>query len=369
VVRIEKLEAMRGLAAIYIVFHHIIAFNHLEQRNFVLKLIFMHPQEAVLVFFMLSGFVVFLSAERSGNLTFRNYFKKRFVRIYPTTITAFVMSIILFSFNRYHFTINDLKILVGNLFMLQDDSVQPGLIVPVFLKNYPLWSLSYEWWFYMLFFPVYVLMKRYRLNIKINFIFLVLGISLIGWLCFLMVPCHVFLVITYFLLWWTGVACAEVYLKHKNFTLETLTPIFISNVILAAFISLPIGKGYYFDHQSWAQVNAQYPITTYLHYYLDVILFLVIGLCWWKYNLKGFDFLLGKFKILAPISFSLYIIHVPYLWLNISYISNLYILYSIKLAMIMLTACLLDLKLQSLANRLFHNKIPKNKIELENQAF
>src|ERR1700761_950436 len=106
--KIEKLEAIRGFVAIYIVFHHFIAFNHLQDRSLTLKLVFMHPQEAVLVFFLLSGFVIYLSAASSQQLTFYQYIKKRFARIYPITIAAFLISTIIWLINGYSLTGNDL---------------------------------------------------------------------------------------------------------------------------------------------------------------------------------------------------------------------------------------------------------------------
>src|ERR1700761_7849302 len=362
--KIEKLEAVRGFVAIYIVFHHVVAFNHLQDHHIILKLLFMHPQEAVLVFFLLSGFVIYLSVVNRKSLTFYSYIKKRFVRIYPITIAAFAISTAIFFINGYHFTLNDLKDFAGNLFMLQDDQAQPGLIVPVYLKNYPLWSLSYEWWFYVMFFPLFIyLSKRAREN-AFPSIYLALGISVSGWLLFLFKPSHVFLIFTYFLLWWTGVACAEVYLRQKAFSFKNLLPVFLSVSIVSCLISVPVINGIFIKHLSLGQINASYPISTYLHYYLDVIVFLVIGLIWWKLNLIGFDLVLKPFKILAPISFAIYIIHFPFIWLDIPFIHNFYLLYSVKLFLIITTAYLLEIKMQPLANKLFKNKIRPNKVEL-----
>src|SRR5947199_2260851 len=132
--KIEKLESIRGFVALYIVLHHIVSFNQLQNKSFVIKLIFMHPQEAVLVFFLLSGFVIYISAVRSQSLTFYGYIKKRFIRIYPIAIAAFAISTIVYLINGNKLGHDDFKTLIGNIFMLQDDSAQPGLIVPTYLQ-------------------------------------------------------------------------------------------------------------------------------------------------------------------------------------------------------------------------------------------
>ncbi|WP_018610870.1 acyltransferase family protein [Segetibacter koreensis] len=367
--KIEKLEAIRGFVAIYIVLHHIVAFNHLQNEHLVLKLIFMHPQEAVLLFFLLSGFVIYLSAANSKNLSFYKYIKKRFVRIYPITLAALAISTIIFLINGGRLTFFDLKVLAGNIFMLQDDQLQPGYIVPAYLKNFPLWSLSYEWWFYVMFFPLFTYLQRKRSQIPFPHVYIILCICLIGWFLFLITPNYFFLVITYFLLWWTGVACAEVYLIHKDFTFKNLLPVFVSLLIMFVFLSMPIIYGYFFKHQTLSEVNAVYRFTTYWHYYLDALLFLLIGLIWWKCHLKGFDIILKRFKIFASISFAVYIIHFPFIWLNIPFIHNFYLLYLTKIVLILLTSYLLEIKMQPLANRLFNNRGIANSLRLEKQAF
>lgn len=104
--------------------------------------------EAVIVFFVLSGFLVGGRAfDRSVNGTFKptEYAVDRFVRImlplFPALIiTAIIRLIIDGSF--------DMKVFIGNLFSLQ------GVFVPSFGSNAPLWSLSYEVWFYILAYAV-----------------------------------------------------------------------------------------------------------------------------------------------------------------------------------------------------------------------
>lgn len=208
-----------------------------------------------------------------------------------------------------------------------------------------------------------------QFNTALPHVYLVGGISLVGWFSFLIFPNHVSLVITYFLLWWTGVACADIYTRYHDFTLKNLTPIFISLLGLCSAISIPVINGLVFNHESLAQVNASYPISTYLHYYVDTVLVLAIGILWWKYRLKGFDFLFNQWRVFAPISFAIYIVHFPFLWLNLNWIHNFYAEYAVKLVLIFLTSYLLEIKVQPLVNKLFNNRIKAKNKMLENQAF
>ena len=104
--------------------------------------------EAVIVFFVLSGFLVGGKAiERLSKGTFRNkdYIIDRMVRIMvpliPALLPTLICSILVSE------SINFLEFF-GNLFSLQ------GIIVKPFSGNAPLWSLSYEFWFYLLIFTI-----------------------------------------------------------------------------------------------------------------------------------------------------------------------------------------------------------------------
>jgi peptidoglycan/LPS O-acetylase OafA/YrhL len=71
----------------------------------------------------------------------------------------------------------------GNIFMLQDmTSIKPGVRVEVFNDNGPLWSLSYEWWFYLMFYPIY---SRVTARCQLA---LVGAISLLGLISYVLLP-------------------------------------------------------------------------------------------------------------------------------------------------------------------------------------
>src|SRR3954449_2965516 len=93
--KFEKLEALRGFAAIYVVIYHLLMPVKLQVAGFDLLFLFRFGQEAVILFFLLSGFVIKYSFERSKDKSFKSYFLKRFTRIYIPLIFILVLSYVL----------------------------------------------------------------------------------------------------------------------------------------------------------------------------------------------------------------------------------------------------------------------------------
>lgn len=87
--RLEKLEAIRGFAAIYVVFYHLFA-SGIVIFGVNLSFLFRFGQEAVILFFLLSGFVIYHSFIKSkDHSNFKVFFWKRFLRIYIPLIIVF----------------------------------------------------------------------------------------------------------------------------------------------------------------------------------------------------------------------------------------------------------------------------------------
>ena len=123
---------------------------------------------AVVIFFIVSGFMICLSvANHSDANGFKvmNFFKARFLRIYPPFLASLLICIGIFLLMDY-FQIHGSESfrLGGELFLSRERvelewerfiptllliySVVPGASPPLSI-NGPLWSLSYEWWFYL----------------------------------------------------------------------------------------------------------------------------------------------------------------------------------------------------------------------------
>lgn len=155
--KLWKLESIRGLSALYVVCGH--AAGAADVPSFI-RYIFSFGQEVVMVFFLLSGFVIDYSFSRGKNKSFSSYCLKRFIRIYSVLIPFMIVGIIL-TFPLV-FSSGFWVIFFGNILMLQDlDFAKPNVIVPTLLAS-ALWSLHCEWWFYMLYCPVKTRIKHSR---------------------------------------------------------------------------------------------------------------------------------------------------------------------------------------------------------------
>lgn len=184
------LDAVRGLAALYVVMHHArmllwisrhdaLATGSRKARYVVTAasgLTFGH--QAVILFFVLSGFCIHYRRAndlRDGNpAPFRvgPYLYRRARRIIPPLYFALALTAVLGAVVRWinpaavsgsyldnpyaePFLIqnNSMRVLIGNLLFLQ------SLVVPMYGNNTPLWSLAYEFHFYWMY-PLFLMLRR-----------------------------------------------------------------------------------------------------------------------------------------------------------------------------------------------------------------
>jgi peptidoglycan/LPS O-acetylase OafA/YrhL len=164
------LDAIRGIAALVVVF------DHLHQAFFVpyrsaatgpLRLLYLEHYfagSAVMIFFALSGYLVGGSALRAmgkNRWSWGSYLLNRATRLYVALIPALILTAVLDHFGRIHgglslgYGPNSMKDFWGSLFFLQEIYTKP------YGSDGPLWSLSYEFWFYLLFPLIALLVKRH----------------------------------------------------------------------------------------------------------------------------------------------------------------------------------------------------------------
>lgn len=111
---------------------------------------------AVLIFFILSGFLITCSLvgkAKNDDYQYFNYVVDRSARIYTTFFPALIfvlcidlLSIFLDGSEYGYWSAFDVKTFVGNVFLLQDF---PGLPVTSFGSARPFWTLAIEWWIYL----------------------------------------------------------------------------------------------------------------------------------------------------------------------------------------------------------------------------
>ena len=205
--KLAKLEMVRGFASVYVFAGHLLV-GHVVNRSGLAAFLLKFGQEAVISFFLISGFVIYYSHHRHHDHRFRTYLLRRLRRTIPIFLLALgVAGLIAAIDGHVHMSWGNF---LGNLPMLQDfSSGKPGVWVTPFADNVPLWSLSYEWWFYMMFFPIYArVAPRYQLP-------LVALLSLGGLLTYARWPNQISLFLLYFILWWTGLELARTYCEKK----------------------------------------------------------------------------------------------------------------------------------------------------------
>ena len=138
------LEFVRGGAAIFVFIAHI--FELLPSTGGSAHANFIRVgTDAVMIFFILSGCVINISQTRNPKSK-RDFFVNRLLRLYPQFLVGILMAIMV---------IHLLKMaapshgdIFGNLLMVS--SLQ-GYIVRSLETNSPVWSLSFEMGFYILF--------------------------------------------------------------------------------------------------------------------------------------------------------------------------------------------------------------------------
>ncbi|WP_405827690.1 MULTISPECIES: acyltransferase family protein [unclassified Streptomyces] len=140
--RLGWLDALRGIAALIVALHHfdvlrMLPFGGVIWRNFDMGLF------GVMLFFIVSGYIIPASLERRGDV--RGFWIGRIFRIYPALIAAFVLSIMMLPAGDGSVALlrtgDNPASLVANGLMLQD-------LLGVINGMNVTWTLCYEMVFY-----------------------------------------------------------------------------------------------------------------------------------------------------------------------------------------------------------------------------
>jgi len=188
------------------------------------------------------------------------------------------------------------KTLIGHLFNIQDlDNRYPGNWINTFYNNTPLWYVSYVWWSYWIFFFV----KKKIVN-QLTF---ATGLSIFGVISFHIYPNTISHIVSYFLIFWSGVEIAKTYILHKKISLKMLKPLFyvLSLLVLIEFIPVL----FYIDSLSFSH----YPVIEFRHY-IYTLAGLILGVLWVDKGKFGLN-ILKIFGPIAPISYALFLFHFP----------------------------------------------------------
>ncbi len=153
--RFESLDAFRGICALLVLMYHLNMTTSIAGLAF-----FRNSSVFVIFFFILSGFVLAHSYGYREGVTFKRFFKSRFLRIYPLHFFMFLVFLGLefFKYARPHIVGIDYGIkpfvdlyapseILPNLLLLQ--AWLPNANPPSY--NPVAWSISVEFYMYMIF--------------------------------------------------------------------------------------------------------------------------------------------------------------------------------------------------------------------------
>tara|TARA_B100000809_G_scaffold169704_1_gene167069 strand:- start:15424 stop:16497 length:1074 start_codon:yes stop_codon:yes gene_type:complete len=334
--KLEKLEAIRGFCSLYVMLFHL-----LPQKIFLLGVnvgfLFRFGSEAVIMFFILSGFVIKYSWEKSTDKSFKKYFLRRFMRIYIPLFFIFLLAYVLKSYAEGGLVDPDWNTLFANIFMLQDViSLKPNVVSGVYMGNGVLWTLSYEWWFYMLFFVLSTYVKPSKVNTWVNVS------TIVAVLSYLIYPFILNRIVMYFAIWWIGVRFADIYLKGETYTFKSIK---IYAYVLISIIAV-LGLNLYINFE-YTKVY-DYPLVAFpfieLRHFVFAFFAMITGIIWNKLNWFGFKNMFGVFRYLAPFSYVIYISHY-YLVIEASYlkfINNKVIEYTLYVLLMLIFSYIIE---------------------------
>ncbi|HCT41973.1 MAG TPA: hypothetical protein DF427_12655 [Moraxellaceae bacterium] len=180
-------DLLRFGAAVIVVMEHLasrlfVGYGYLEQPGLWAQLLYwinLLGSPAVVVFFVLSGLFISRSIYRSALLSNRGfdwspYMIARVSRLWLVLIPALAFTFAVDQVAEANGWVNKgggVDVFVGNIFFVQT------ILVPQFGSNAPLWSISNEFWYYMIF-PL-IMLAVLSTTVWRRLLFLAIGVALL----------------------------------------------------------------------------------------------------------------------------------------------------------------------------------------------
>lgn len=310
-------DLIRGLSALLVCMGHLrnalfVDFSDIVQPTFFIKSFYFltsFGHEAVMVFFVLSGYFVGGAVLRAGDqFSWQGYLISRLSRLWVVLIPSLVMTFLVGVYLSHNFpqvllgaysaswhsgpNAGEYSIststLIANLLFLQT------IIAPVYGVNSPLWSLANEFWYYLVF-PL-LLSVFGLIEVKKSFSRLIALFSLL--IILFNLPLEM---LGGFLIWLMGVGVYLIQPKLKK--LSTSINAFGLVVALILFLCvLMMSKSHVLD-----EINP---------FIIDFLIglffaFLCLALTNYSFPQKRFKWLASISLMMSEISYSLYLSHFP----------------------------------------------------------
>lgn len=310
------LDVIRTAAAWAVMWGHLrtlffVDFQHLQRHGWLLGALYFFTgfgHQAVMVFFVLSGFLIsatVIKSHLSGAWSWREYAINRSTRLYVVLIPGLLLGAfwdmaggaLFASTGLYTHPLSELGPAVpssnltagnflGNLFFLQT------IICPPFGSNTPLWSLANEFWYYALFpAALSVLLAFFRKDMRVAVPLSVVVVCLAAFLGLDK--------LIGFLVWMSGCALVFAYCKFRLRAKGTvLCYLVLSAIILLVCLSAA-------RTSTVSMLGSDLAVGIAFTLFLFGVLQLQIG--------AGFHRYLGAAHRFAGFSYSLYVLHFPLL--------------------------------------------------------
>ncbi|GAX45743.1 acyltransferase 3 [Tolypothrix sp. NIES-4075] len=143
-----NLEGIRGLAALSVASTHVFCVKNFLDPTYHPNIYFSYLQaghSAVLLFFVLSGYVIGLTTKKDFSIEqAHNYILRRAIRILPIYFIAICLGVLAEPHEKFN-------IVLGNLFFLQNFDQYFSFSLPPIAGDAAVWSLNYEIFYYLVF--------------------------------------------------------------------------------------------------------------------------------------------------------------------------------------------------------------------------
>ncbi|MEZ9356184.1 acyltransferase family protein [Vibrio breoganii] len=321
------LDLLRFISALLVVFYHA-KFPRFDGSW--LKAVGAFGHDAVMVFFVLSGFVIaYVTSIKENDLA--TYVKKRIARLYSVALPALLITVILdylgsaidpeiYTGSHYE---SDLPILrfFMNLFFLNEIWFESWRA----FSNGPFWSLSYEFWYYIVF-ASWFYFSSYK-----RWFYLIVSMLIAGPKIMILMPVWVMGVITYY------VSTRKSFSFYLSIIL-CLLPIFLywyirdSGVQKIIYIETTkvLGKEFLYEKLNFSR----WFISDYIVGLL--VSMHIMGFVMLSKNIKFNNFAAQLITYLANMTFALYLLHYPLLQFFGSFINNGIIIFTLTFSTVLL---------------------------------
>lgn len=287
-----SLESMRGISAIVVVLCHSFQIFVARYASDYFNYVVMAAQASVMVFFVLSGFLIGKSIQSNININKKfdllAYLKNRLIRIYPPLLLSIILVYLLAFLAPYFFEsknvlmknpdswLENINLLFNSNQIISAITFTNGILPVSTPFNTPLWSLPIEVWYYIV---VGLFFTR-------NPIFVILSICI-----FLLMSSAKYEFFMYSFVWFSGFMTSLVNPKSK-------LALILYTSILSVFISLCLKFGYEYNMNK----NT-------IHYYN---LFFGLSFCCFVYiYIIRLDKNIRIIPSSSYYSYTLYLIHIP----------------------------------------------------------